>query len=261
MNVSGAFRLHALPPGSLPVRCHVLRADQATVLENYLVEKLPDCYITEQQIVDRRTATGMAASEIVANKLPDPGSVMSGDFGEILTLFFLSTERPEATRRIKKWRYKQDRQKSAPLSDVIILHRENVTAPSANDFVICAESKQKATESTFDPISKALEGYVSDNTGRLARTLTWLREKAIDSETTTDIEYITRFTHATAVSYKKHYKAIAIVDRAMLDDEITRAITLPEQNESFEVIVLGVDRLYEMYNSVYRRAPLEVVVE
>ncbi|MCK9419612.1 MAG: DUF1837 domain-containing protein [Nitrospirae bacterium] len=203
MNVSGAFQPHMMPPGSLPVRCHVLRPDQATILEDYLVQQLPHCYTTIQQIRDRIEETGLSAAEIVANKLPDPGAVMSGDFGEILALYFLSTERPEVTTLIRKWRYKQDRKKSAPLSDIVILHRQNATTISENDYVICAESKQKATPGTFDPISKALEGYTEDNMGRLARTLAWLREKAIDQESRPAIDYITRFTQAGEVPYKK----------------------------------------------------------
>ena len=124
--------------------------------------------------------TGLPASEILQNKLPDTGNVMSGDFGEVLTLFYLGDERSEDVKHVKKWRFKQDRKKPAPHSDVIVLFREYSDRPSENDFVICAESKAKATGSPSEPIKNSIKGYESDKTGRLARTLVWLKEKEID---------------------------------------------------------------------------------
>jgi len=187
------------------------------------------------QLKQRATETGKLHSELLANKLSEHGSVMSGDFGEILALYFLSSERTERTILVKKWRYKQDRQSSAPHSDIIIFHRESNDEPSKSDFVICAEAKQKATPSkTFIPISKAVEGFYKDSTGRLARTLVWLKEKAIDHESTERIKFLERFTSDLSVEYAKFFKAVAIIDRDFLDEEITRKLDLPKQNSSFE---------------------------
>jgi hypothetical protein len=258
MNVASAFQPHTMPPNALSVRCHVLLADKAQLLEDYMVEQIPNCYIHRRQLKERKKETGLSASEILSNKLPDAGSVMSGEFGEMLTLFFLDSERTEKTVSVRKWRYKQDRKKPAPHSDVIILHRQDVQGLSPDDFVICAEAKQKATKSEFDPITQALEGFLKDRTGRLARTLLWLREKAIDAESRSMIEYIERFNQAQKVSFKKNYKAVAVVDRALLNDEITRNLSLPVQNDSFEIVVLGVNKLYKMYNDAYKRAINEV---
>ena len=241
MNVANAFRPHTMPSNALPVRCCILKGDKAKLLEDYLVKQIRSCYITKPQLRTRMKETRLSASNILSNKLPDRGSVMSGDFGEILTLFFLDSERTEETVPIRKWRFKQDRRKSAPHSDVIILHRLNTESVSTDDFVICAEAKQKATASEFNPISQAVEGFTKDRTGRLARTLAWLKEKAIDSERGTMIDYIGRFTKAHSVSFKKYYKAVAVVDRDLLDAEITRTLDLPEPNDSFEIVVLGVN--------------------
>jgi len=257
-----AFKNYVMPEGALPVRCHVLQATQALALENYLVQSLPECYITQDQLKLRADATELTPAQILANKLPDIGNVMSGDFGEIITMYFLSSERPEKTTLLKKWRYKQDRRKAAPHSDVVIFHRESATSASENDFIICAESKQKAARSnTYIPIANAIEGYLDDKTGRLARTLTWLREKAIDQESPKRINFLNRFTVDPTVEYLKHFKAIAIIDRALLDREITRKIDLPRQDDSFEVVVLGIDDLKTFYERVYSRAINEVTVE
>jgi len=257
-----AFEGHTMPEGALPVRCHVLQASQASDLENYLVESLPECYITQKQLKSRVEETEFTPSQILANKLPDTGNVMSGDFGEIITMYFLSNERPEKTTLLKKWKYKQDRRKAAPHSDIVIFHRENSDSASENDFIICAEAKQKATRSkTYIPISNAIEGYLDDKTGRLARTLTWLREKAIDQESPKRIKFLNRFTVDPTIEYLKHFKAVAIIDRALLDNEITRQIALPHQDDSFEVVVLGIDDLKTFYERVYSRAINEVTLE
>lgn len=263
MKVSEIFSPHIMPAGAQPVRCLVLEDTQAKLLEDYLVQQLPWCYTTKKHAKNRAKVTGLSACEFIATKLPDPGSVMSGDFGEILTLLFLSSERVEKTVKVNKWRYKENRLKAAPLSDVILLHRKDDGMPSNQDFVICAEAKQKSTKSkNFFPIEKSIEGFEQDKTGRLARTLTWLREKAIDQEEPEKIKFIDRFTsgHLT-VEYKKHFKAVAIVDRNLLDDELIRQLKLPPQDESFEVIVLGIDKLKTLYEIVYARAQAEVKVE
>jgi len=262
VTIAGVFKPHKMPVGALPVRCHVLNETKAQVLEDFLVRQLPDCYIAKTNLQKRVKTTGLSAAQIFANKLPDPGNVMSGDFGEIVTMFFLSDERPEEAKPIRKWRYKQDRRKTAPHSDVIILYRKSPDNPERDDYVICAEAKQKATASkTYFPIQKAVESLSEDSTGRLARALSWLREKAIDHERTPDIAFLDRFTIDLRVEYAKYFKAVAIVDRKLLDDELTRKLDLPTQDASFEVVVLGIGDLQRLYESVFSRAVKEVTVE
>ncbi len=55
-------------------------------------------------------------------------------------------------------------------------------------------------------------------------------------------------------TYSKLYKAVAVVDRDLLDDEITRDIDLPVRTDKFEVIVIGIDDLKVRYESVFERA-------
>jgi hypothetical protein len=252
-----AFDPYSIPKGGIAARCHVLRETQRIALMNFCVESLPDCYITQAALGERMKATGKSASDILANKLPDQGSVMSGDFGEIITLFFLGSERDEKVELIKKWRYKQDRKKAAPHSDVVILHRQFEDKLSKNDFVISAETKQKSTNSPFEPISNAITGLTLDQTGRLARTLAWLREKAIDHGTSEEVAFIERFTHELSVAYSKYYKAVAIIDLDLLDGELTRQ-PCPATNASFEVVVIGIKDLKAFYETIFGRALKEV---
>lgn len=243
------------PDGSIQVRAHFLSDEKLTHLENFLSKSIPDCYISKTDLVARMSATGLSAAEILQNKLPDKGSVMAGDFGEIFTLFYLESEKKESLKKIKKWRFKQDRNKAAPHSDVVILYRESASQHSKNDFVICAEAKLKSTVSQFSPIEKSIEGYCSDKTGRLARTLVWLREKAIDHGSAEEIANITRFTGDNLnTGYKKLYKAVAIVDRNYMNDELKKSLDLPPQTEEFEVIVIGIKDLKNQYENSFAKA-------
>ncbi|GAB3103595.1 DUF1837 domain-containing protein [Aestuariicella hydrocarbonica] len=249
--------LNERPEGSLDVTCHVLSDNSAQQLEDYLVDRLASCYISQEKLEERANQTGLTYSELIANKIPDKGSVMSGDFGEIFTLYFLDRQYEDDLKLIKKWRYKQDRKKAAPHSDVVLFNIEDLNNPSEDDFVICAESKQKATSSTFDPIASAISGYESDRTGRLAKTLVWLKEKAIDEGNQDDLALASRFADELNTRYSKIYRAVAVVDRTFLNNEITKNINLPERTHDFEIIVIGIDDLKERYESVYQRACAE----
>jgi len=253
------FEDYDLPDDSILVRTHVIKQEHANQFEDFMVKEIPSCYLSSNDLDDQIHRTGLSANELIENKMPDPGSVMAGDFGEILTLFYLAGDIEEIARKIKKWRFKQDRRKPAPHSDVIVLYREFDDRPSTNDFVICAEAKLKSTSSTFSPIKSSLEGYQADKTGRLARTLTWLKEKAIDHEGVESITFVKRFTDDLLnTEFQKRFRAVAIIDREFLDDELIKAVELPDKNDEFEVVVLGINDLKAVYQNSFQRALVEL---
>lgn len=252
-----AFEPYTIPKGGVAGRCHVLNDKKRDALLDFIVAEMPECYIKRAKLLAQANKTGKSVGFHLANKLPDRGSVMSGEFGEILTLFFLAHERTEAVTLMRKWVYKIDRQKATPHSDVMILHCPDPGKPVADDFLISAEAKQKATPSNkYAPIANAIAGVDSDRTGRLARCLAWLREKAYDEETPAEIELIERFA-TTLVPYQKHFKAVVIIDLALLDDELVRAPVHGGSTE-FEVVVLGIKDLKAYYELAFDRAPQEV---
>ncbi|MDO8955214.1 MAG: SAVED domain-containing protein [Gammaproteobacteria bacterium] len=258
INIANLFDEYSMPGHSLPMRCHIIDGNKAKLLENYLTKQLPDCYITKPKLKQSLEKTGLPLTDILKNKFPNHGSVMSGDFGEIVSFFFLMSEINSGAVGVKKWRYKQDRLKPAPHSDIIIFYKEHNDKASISDFIMCAETKQKSTHSSFDPIQCAIEGAEKDRVARLARTLAWLREKAIDEETQSNIKFLERFTHENLdVEYIKTFKAIAIIDRHLLDAEITRTLKIPERNDDFEIIVLGISDLKNLYETVFNRAITE----
>ena len=256
------FADHQMSDVTIKVKTYVLNDNKHTYLEDFFVRAIPNCYITTNFLKDRVSKTGLPASEILKNKLPDTPNIMAGDFGEILTLFYLSGERSESVKKIKKWRFKEDRNKAAPHSDVVILYKKYDNQASKSDFVICAEAKLKSTKSSFCPIKESTVGYDKDKTGRLARTLVWLKEKEIDHGDLKSIAYIKRFTDdLLKTEFKKKYRAVTIIDRNFLDEELQKPLKLPIQSDEFEVIVIGITDLKQLYERSFSRAISEVTYD
>src|SRR5688500_4871446 len=46
------------------------------------------CYVSDSVVEQRANATGASKQDIIAAKLPDAGSTMAGDFGEILVYIY-----------------------------------------------------------------------------------------------------------------------------------------------------------------------------
>jgi hypothetical protein len=260
-NISVWFEEHELPENAISADVYVLDPKKRQLVADFLSRELPDCYISKTDIDSQMVRTGLSLQEIIGNKFSEPGSVMAGDFGEILALFFLSKEGGVALKKVKKWRFKQDRNKAAPHSDVLLLQCADANSPSADDFLICAEAKVKSTASkTYRPIANALEGYDSDRTGRLAKTLAWLREKAIESDTTDAISLIERFSKGQiAVPYQRRHRAIAIVDKEFLDAELIEVVKMPTGDSAFKIIVVGVNELKALYEECFKRAAAEAI--
>lgn len=259
-DIASWFSDHEMPEEAVEVRARVLDVGMFDQLEDFMTLAIPTCYISESNLTARMNETGLSASEILQNKVPDRGSVMAGDFGEIFTLFYLGSDRNETVKKLRKWQFKQDRANPAPHSDVILMHKAHDDCPSTNDFVICAEAKLKSTRTKFSPIEKSIEGYQLDKTGRLARTLIWLKEKAIDHGNEGTIAFVSRFTDdALNVSFEKKYRAVAVIDLNFLNDELLKSLDLPPQSDEFEVVILGISDLKTLYETSFSRAVDEVI--
>jgi hypothetical protein len=215
------------------------------------------CYITDSVLEEKASEHEMSMLEILKTKLPDPGSVMAGDFGEIVTyLYHAARAFPTVAIGAKKWRLKQDRLKPAPGSDVINFILPSWPNPTPEDVVVCSEVKTKSTSNAFNPIAKSIEGCCKDRTSRLARTLVWLRERAI-TEDLGDLKlaHLERFTNATAFPpATKRFFATAIICESLLQAELVNAPI--QANSEYEVVVISIPELHRIYSGVY--ASLEV---
>lgn len=210
------------------------------------------CYIADDTIVERAAAGKVAGSAVAAAKIPDPGSVMSGDFGEILTAFFMAARAlPSVSIDPVRWRYKADRKKAAPFSDVVQMLLPAWPAASAEDRIVCAEVKAKATSGAFDPIQAAGAGSATDRGGRLVNTLEWLKEKALtDGSETVEIAQLDRFI--SAIDHPRaswDFCAVAVIDSDFVDAEIAKG-TAPAASDC-ALIVISVPELKMRYTELF----------
>jgi len=226
--------------------------DYAAAWSDVLGVPVRRCYIDDELLEKQAAAKGRPKSEIVAAVLPDPGPIMAGDFGEILVFLYHAAVVPDAEiAGPKKWRLKQDRTKPAPYSDVIQFVLPNWPEPSTDDRLLCAEVKTKSTTGAFQPVTEAIEGCEKDRISRLARTLVWLKERALsDEKCTTDLEILERFAMATDYpEAQKQFRAIAVVSASFVEDVIA---SIPEEEPTgCSIIVIAVPQLKQHYEDVY----------
>ncbi len=219
------------------------------------------CYLSDELILVRAGDLGAEPKDIIAAALPDPGSTMSGDFGEILVFFYqASRELPQAVFGPRKWRLKQDRTKPAPHSDVVQFVLPHWPTPSGDDALLCSEVKTKATNGTFKPIKEAIKDSEKDRISRLAKTLVWLREKALLQDIDgVDIAMLERFIRATDhPAALRRFRAIAVISSNIIDQQLGDAPT--EIPDDYTVVVISVPELKATYESVFEAARQAVPV-
>ena len=191
-------------------------------------------------------------AQVINSKLPDAGSTMSGDFGEILVYCYQAAKaHPQVAFGPKKWRFKQDRTKPAPLSDVVQFILPTWPTPSAVDVILCAEVKAKATDGTSSPIEKAIEDCAKDRTSRLLRTLLWLKERAMGENLgSVQLAHLNRFInandHPTAT---KRFQAVAVVCSSLVNTELSKAPA--EASPEYTLVVISVPNLHAVYTAIF----------
>jgi len=213
------------------------------------------CYISDGALGERSALLGISSTEVIGAVLPDAGSTMSGDFGEILVLFYnCATELVTAPVNAKKWRLKQDRTKPAPHSDVLNFILPAWPAASEEDVVICSEVKAKATDGDSTPVASAIADCAKDRTSRLGRTLEWLKERAIGEDLgALTIAHLERFIKAVEFPpATKRFQAVAVVCSNLLQVELAAAPAVPHPD--YTVIVISVPELKEKYSAVFASA-------
>lgn len=227
-------------------------SDLANQLAVELGTAVRRCYIADGVLDARHAETEVPKQELIGVKIPDRGSVMAGDFGEILTALFQAIEEhPSNVLDPKKWRLKSDRTKPAPGSDVVQFILPTWPDASSEDRLICSEVKTKSTAGTSSPIQAAIADSERDSDGRLLKTLLWLRERALDTGLgTVSAEQLRRFIEATDYPpAKREYRAVAVVCSSLVEDEL-QDIAPPPQDERV-LVVITVPDLKRNYEAIY----------
>ncbi len=220
------------------------------------------CYVSDSIVNARASELGVNKAEIIAARMPDAGATMAGDFGEILVYLYQSAkEHPAAAFGPKKWRLKQDRKKPAPHSDVLHFVLPSWPQASDQDVLLCSEVKTKSTKSKFNPINAAIDDGARDRTSRLARTLVWLRERAlVESLGDVEVAHLERFINANEhPEAKKRFRAVAVVCKSLVDGELQHAPT--SEASDYTVVVIAVPDLKKTYSAVFDAAKKAVPQE
>lgn len=213
------------------------------------------CYVSDSLVSAKAKEHNVNEAEIIAARLPDAGATMAGDFGEILVYFYQSAmELPVKAFGPKKWRLKQDRTKPAPHSDVVHFVLPSWPAPSANDVLLCSEVKTKATDGDSTPIQSAIIDSAKDRTSRLARTLVWLKERALlEPLGDVHVAHLDRFIKATDhPPATKRFRAVAVVCQSLVDEELKNAPAAA--SPEYTVVVIAVPDLKKTYSAVFEAA-------
>lgn len=233
--------------------------EQAKAWPAELALAMRRCYITDTVVDTQAAKNTLPPTSVIAAGLPDPGATMAGDFGEILVYFLQGAGvLPKSAIGLKKWRLKQDRLKPAPYSDVVHLVLPTWPSPSTGDALLCSEVKTKSTDGDSEPIKSAIEDCEKDRTTRLAKTLLWLRDRAITgSAEGASIAQLNRFIEAAGLpAAEKKFQAVSVVCESLVDGELA---DIPAQASSeFTVVVVAVPDLKNTYTAVFNAAKLAV---
>lgn len=252
-----AFKSIFLTIQTSPFMVVEVDAASASAMASELGVPIRRCYISDDMLHGRMASTSVSAAEIIGAKLPNRGSTMAGDFGEILTaLFQAASEHPAEVIDPFKWRLKQDRTKPAPHSDVVQMVLPHWPAASPADRIICSEVKTKSTRRNSRPIETAIADSMKDSSRRLIKTLIWLKERALDTGlSTVSVEQLERFINA--VDYpvaKREFRAVAVIAASFVADELVGVVAPPASERA--LIVISVPDLKLNYELVYDAAML-----
>jgi hypothetical protein len=209
-------------------------------------------YISDERLAETAVANHVSTAAVLGAKLPDPGPIMSGDFGEIIGYIYLASVENGNIVGPKRWRFKVDRTRAAQGSDVVQMVLPNWPTSSADDRLICAEVKAKATASLFAPIASAIAGAEKDRTSRVSKSLVWMKEQALFQDIgAVTIGQLDRFIQASEhPPYARQFKAIVVVCSGLVDGEIALIdpATVPA---GCALVVMDVPNLRQTYMELY----------
>jgi len=209
-----------------------------------MLVKLPgpfrEFYISNSKLEESIEKLKVRKQDILQDYIPTEPIVMSGEFAEIFSTHFL-IERYFVTDGIQlfhpsKLFWKEAKNKAIHFTDVILFSNTNPQMANENDLLISGEIKSKATKNDlYDPVQDATSGVISDKLSRLVETLEWIKEKYTQDMNKEGIECVNRYRYPYIKTYRKHYKGFVLIDKALLEAEVTKKRT-PKIKETKRVI-------------------------
>ena len=159
------------------------------ILEKHKEKELVDAvsgigvnyYISSEELEEAIVNKKLTREVIIKRCIPDKGNVMAGEFGEILSTELIQEEiLSDSDAELYnpfKLRWKEDRNKAALKTDVVLITSSN------NCYKIYSgEIKCKCNGKIEDTIHEMFDGIRNDRASRLAETLYWMQEKETRSK-------------------------------------------------------------------------------
>lgn len=242
-NISDYFKNDtSLYPGS-GLCFYVFDSTKAAAFIQDCLIPFREAYIEEDKLNHIVTKFPTTRKEAISRRLPRKGSVMSGDFGEILSFYLAcQTWKPEINVIPMKWRFKDSKKDASKYTDVILFKLNDADNPSVDDAMFTFEVKTCANrlgnsvytthkrpsyinykdgklectilEAVFDANKDAVE--------RAAETIPYLLTRCEDEDLCDLHKQIYRFRKAEKTTYTKEYNAVAVVDSNTLAEQMKR---------------------------------------
>ena len=214
-------------------------------------------------------------ADIINRRLPDPGDVMSGDFGEILT-YYMAIElwTPDVNYKPMKWQFKNDPKKACPKTDVILFQFvHDVNHPDSKDRLITYEAKAHATPISGTYKMHTRKSFISykdgkeqctfidavfdadhDRASRAAESIIYLKNKAEDIDDDEFMEVLKRFEEGYSVPYEAEYNAVAIIESTDIDNQLARMpVDLMTKYPDITLYCMPIKNLKKIYEDIYSK--------
>ena len=225
------------------IKFYVFDESKATAFVQDCLVPFRDAYLSEEKLQSLTMKYGTTRADEIKERIPDPGEVMSGDFGEILS-FYLAREIwvPEANIFPMKWRFKDKKKAPSNYTDIILFKLSDVNAFNPDDAMYTFEVKTRATAisstSTYKVHKK--KAYITYKDGkkectlleavcdankdaieRAAETIPYLKTRCKDLDLDELYHQINRFSNPVAHPYLKEHHAVAVIDSDHLSIQLS----------------------------------------
>ena len=227
-----------------------------------MIVSVRDAYISNEKIAELENSVHKTRQELIQRRLPKEIDIISGDFGEILT-FHIATAHfaSNANIKVKKWRFKDDKTKASPKTDILLFYKSPDMQFSPEDTMYSIEVKTFASDpyNSKSAILNAVKDADVDRTSRAIETIDYFLTRIEDTgeyiEHYTDIE---RFGGAYNQHCNKSFNAVAIIDSTYLSKHIAN---IPESMyadyQGIDIYCLPMEELYNTYVAVYQQVPTQ----
>lgn len=223
-------------------------------------------FISDEDLEDNVTNLGTTRKQEIEAVVPTNPSIMSGDFGEILSYVIFTQLHSMYNIAPLRWRWKEERDRAVHFTDMMILCCPDENNPQTDDKMMTLEVKTRATKPGTDKssINEAVEGALKDSVSRGGKTLLFMQQKFKIEKNYDAVRKVKRFEESVATPYEEYHNAVAIVEReflsshhiANLDNETLKKVTDYNSignplNKYMSVFVVPIAELKSVYESLY----------